>query len=160
MLAPADEYVAEFVRHMNPLDVLTGSMIMRDTASLAAEGGALWLDANRHYRLFLDAQGGLLDIQVDGRPQTARVIGGAAAGAAAAGAAAAGAAAAGTSAGGAAAPVGLAIAPASSSLQEIIQFCRSTGHPVLLAEDRRILGVCGEAEIIRALAGSRASRAT
>jgi hypothetical protein len=30
-----------------------------------------------------------------------------------------------------------------------------TGHPVLLAEEGRILGVCGEAEIIRALAGSR-----
>jgi hypothetical protein len=32
---------------------------------------------------------------------------------------------------------------------------QSTGHPVLLAEDGRILGVCGEAEIIRALAGGR-----
>ena len=28
VLAPADDYVAEFVRHMNPLDVLTGGMIM------------------------------------------------------------------------------------------------------------------------------------
>ena len=29
VLAPADDYVAEFVRHMNPLDVLYGRMIMR-----------------------------------------------------------------------------------------------------------------------------------
>ena len=32
---------------------------------------------------------------------------------------------------------------------------QATGHPVLLAEDGKIVGVCGEAEIIRALAGSR-----
>jgi len=32
---------------------------------------------------------------------------------------------------------------------------QATGHPVLLADGGRIVGVCGEAEIIRALAGSR-----
>jgi hypothetical protein len=47
------------------------------------------------------------------------------------------------------------VAPASLSLQELIQLRQSTGHPVLLAEDGRIIGVCGESEIIRALAGSR-----
>jgi len=30
VLAPADDYVAEFVRHMNPLTVLTGGMIMNE----------------------------------------------------------------------------------------------------------------------------------
>jgi len=144
VLAPADEYVAEFVRHMNPLDVLTGSMIMSDRASMPAEAGALWLDVNRRYQLFLDANGEFLDIRVDGRPQTARRVQHAAAE---------------VQGGGGDAPSGLAIAPASLSLQEIIQLCRATGHPVLLAEERRILGVCGEAEIIRALAGSRVARA-
>jgi glycine betaine/proline transport system ATP-binding protein len=138
VLAPADEYVAEFVRHMNPLDVLTGGMIMSAPASMHGDAGALWLDANRRYQLFLNARGELLDIKVDGRPQTACSVHDAAAVAAA--------------------PAGLAIAPASLSLQEIIQLCQSTGHPVLLAEDGKILGVCGAAEIIRALAGSRASR--
>jgi len=135
VLAPADEYVAEFVRHMNPLDVLTGGMIMSAPASMHGDAGALWLDANRRYQLFLNARGELLDIKVDGLPQTARSVHDAAALAAA--------------------PAGLAIAPASLSLQEIIQLCQSTGHPVLLAEDGKILGVCGAAEIIRALAGSR-----
>ena len=138
VLAPADEYVAEFVRHMNPLDVLTGGMIMSAPASMHGDAGALWLDANRRYQLFLNARGELLDIKVDGLPQTACSVHDAAAVAAA--------------------PAGLAIAPASLSLQEIIQLCQSTGHPVLLAEDGKILGVCGAAEIIRALAGSRASR--
>ncbi len=52
---------------------------------------------------------------------------------------------------------GLAIAPGSLSLQSIIHLRQSTGHPVLLAEEGRILGVCGEAEIIRALAGRHSS---
>src|SRR5450755_3454624 len=34
VLAPADDYVAEFVRHMNPLSVLTGGMIMQRRAHL------------------------------------------------------------------------------------------------------------------------------
>jgi len=38
--APADEYVAEFVRHMNPLTVLTGSMIMQRRANLQVAGTA------------------------------------------------------------------------------------------------------------------------
>ncbi len=138
VLAPADQYVAEFVRHMNPLDVLTGGMIMSAPASMHGDAGALWLDANRRYQLILNARGELLDIKVDGLPQTARSVHDAAAVAAA--------------------PAGLAIAPASLSLQEIIQLCQSTGHPVLLAEDGKILGVCGAGEIIRALAGSRAGR--
>ena len=45
--------------------------------------------------------------------------------------------------------------PASFSLQSIIRLRQTTGHPVLLADGGKIVGVCGEAEIIRALAGSR-----
>src|SRR5476651_677811 len=36
VLAPADDYVAEFVRHMNPLSVLTGGMIMQRRVLQAA----------------------------------------------------------------------------------------------------------------------------
>jgi hypothetical protein len=55
---------------------------------------------------------------------------------------------------------GVAVAPASLSLQSIIHLRQTTGHPVLLAEQGRILGVCGEAEIIRALAGGRQASAS
>jgi glycine betaine/proline transport system ATP-binding protein len=57
VLAPADDYVAEFVRHMNPLDVLTGAMIMSERARLPAEDGALWLDDRRRYRLSVSSGG-------------------------------------------------------------------------------------------------------
>ena len=39
VMAPATDYVAEFVRHMNPLSVLTGGMVMRARSSLGGEGG-------------------------------------------------------------------------------------------------------------------------
>src|ERR1700732_1810972 len=55
VLAPADEYVAEFVRHMNPLTVLTGGMIMQHRASMAGEDGNVWLDSGRRYRLSLNS---------------------------------------------------------------------------------------------------------
>ena len=55
VLAPADDYVAEFVRHMNPLDVLTGGMIMCRRAQMHSDGGVLWLDERRRYRLVAES---------------------------------------------------------------------------------------------------------
>ena len=49
----------------------------------------------------------------------------------------------------------LALAPAHLSLQEIIQLRQGSGHPVLLMDDGRMVGLCGETEIIRALAGGQ-----
>jgi hypothetical protein len=39
------------------------------------------------------------------------------------------------------------------SLKSIIQLRHLSGHPILVAQDGKLLGVCGEGEIIRALAG-------
>ena len=139
VLAPADDYVAEFVRHMNPLDVLTGAMIMCERERMPCEGTALWLDEARRYRLSLGSGQEAIGLQVDGIEHDLRHI-------------------ADDSADGAALasfPPGLAVVPASFSLQSIIRLRQSTGHPVLLAESGRIVGVCGETEIIRALAGGR-----
>ncbi len=135
VLAPADDYVAEFVRHMNPLDVLTGGMIMCRRAQMHSDGGALWLDERRRYRLALNAADEPLALQVDGVEQALRRVSGEQAIAGI--------------------EPGLALAPAGLSLQSIIRLRQATGHPVLLADGGRIVGVCGEAEIIRALAGSR-----
>src|ERR1700684_3468166 len=55
VLAPADEYVAEFVRHMNPLTVLTGGMIMQHRAMMAGDDGGVWLDDARRYRVSVNA---------------------------------------------------------------------------------------------------------
>ncbi len=135
VLAPADEYVAEFVRHMNPLDVLTGGMIMCRRADLTGEDGALWLDERRRYRLALGAGGEVAGLTLDGAPQTLQTVN--------------------EAAGPADLPATPALAPAALSLHAIIRLRQVTGHPVMLMEDERFIGVCGEREIIRALAGSR-----
>jgi len=135
VLAPADDYVAEFVRHMNPLDVLTGAMIMCGRARLSGEAGALWLDDRRRYRLSVSAGGEALALHLDGVEQALRHVR--------------------DDAALEGVEPGLAVVPASFSLQSIIRLRQATGHPVLLAEDGKIVGVCSEDEIIGALARSR-----
>jgi len=135
VLAPADDYVAELVRHMNPLTVLTGGMIMQQRASMAGDGGNVWLDIGRRYRLSLNSSDEALGLHLDGvahgfcHVRDEADLGHL--------------------------EPGVAVAPASLSLQSIIHLRQTTGHPVLLAEGGKILGVCGEVEIIRALAGGR-----
>ena len=87
VLRPATEYVAEFVRHMNPLSVLTGATVMRG-----------------------------VDPERDGAPAAEDVM------------------------------------PADSSLGDLIDRLHRSGRPVFLSEDGRIVGTCGPAEILAALA--------
>src|SRR6202041_1530688 len=140
VLAPADEYVAEFVRHMNPLTVLTGGMIMQRRALMAGGEGHVWLDSGRRYRLSLNSSDEALALHLDGVAHAfCHIL---------------------DEAGLGRLVPGVAVAPASLSLQSIIHLRQTTGHTVLLAEQGRILGVCGEAEIIRALAGGRQASAS
>jgi glycine betaine/proline transport system ATP-binding protein len=135
VLAPADDYVAEFVRHMNPLDVLTGTMIMNERGNLPREDDAVWLDARRRYRLSMSSANEALGLQVDGVAHALRHVH--------------------DEAGIKSTEPGMVVVPGSFSLQSIIQLRQATGHPVLLSEGGKIVGVCCEAEIIRALAASR-----
>jgi len=56
VLRPGNAYVAEFVQHMNPLNVLTGAMIMRGASELARENDSIWLDDARRYRVSVNAR--------------------------------------------------------------------------------------------------------
>ncbi len=125
VLRPADDYVSEFVRHMNPLNVLTGEMIM-----LGLE------DAARHYALEL-APGRDASCRLAGTERPVLHIDPAAA----------------MSRMTASLEGHVAAVPDSASLLELIRLHRITGLPVLLAGPDGIRGVCGSAEIIRALAG-------
>jgi len=137
VLRPANDYVAEFVRHMNPLSVLTGLMIMRSCGDLVREDRAIWLDSRRRYRVFVDERDEPTGVSVDG---TAHALGHVRDGE-----------------GWPDLRAALAVAPASLPLSEIIKLRNTTGHPVLLVDQGRITGVCDELEIIRALAGERRS---
>jgi glycine betaine/proline transport system ATP-binding protein len=136
VLRPADDYVAEFVRRMNPLKVLTGAMVMRARESLAGEGGALWLDPARRYAL---RDGGALELRLDGAAHPIRQLDDE------------DACLEGERA--------LVAVPAGITLQGLIHIRRRTGHPVLLVEDGRVVGVAGEAEIIGALSARAGSGA-
>src|SRR5258706_16095523 len=102
---------------------------------MAGEGGNVWLGIGGRYRLSLNPSDEALGLPLDGvahgfchvRDEAGLVH----------------------------LEPGVAVAPASLSLQSIIHLRQTTGHPVLLAEGGKILGVCGEVEIIRALAGGR-----
>src|SRR5690554_6301012 len=55
VLSPGNDYVREFVSHVNPLSVLTASNVMRDVAELESAGeGWVWLDRRRTTRFRLD----------------------------------------------------------------------------------------------------------
>jgi len=139
VMRPADAYVEEFVRHMNPLNVLTGAMIMNGLGDMENHDSGPWLDARRRYRLVLGAAQEPVAMHLDGAVlRLLQVEPGAEAGP-----------------GADAVPEFMPVVPASSSLQEIIQLHQASGHPVILTEDGRVRGACGEREILRALAGRR-----
>ena len=131
VLRPADDYVAEFVRHMNPLTVLTGAMVMRHCERMEQSDGALCLDDNRCYLLKLDAARAPIELRLNGQPHPFRFLY--------------------DDKHCAEDERALIVAPANFSLQALIQLRRKTGHPVLLAEGGAVLGVCGENEIVGAL---------
>jgi glycine betaine/proline transport system ATP-binding protein len=132
VMQPVNDHVAQFVRHVNPLSVLTGAMVMRRAIELTREGSSMWLDAGRRYQVVLGAQGEVVAACVGGAE--VRMV----------------------PAGESPAQGTLAAAPPALSLQEIIRLRQATGHPVLLVEpDGRLAGVCADAEILAALARDR-----
>ena len=138
VLRPADDYVAEFVRRMNPLKVLTGAMIMRGREMLAGSDGVLFLDTARRYALRLDPGHAPMELRLDGAPHPLRIVEDEDA-----------------------CPEderAILVAPATMTLQSLIHLRRRTGHPVLLAEGGRVLGIVGETEIIGALSPRHAAR--
>ncbi len=133
VLRPTDSYVAEFVQHMNPLNVLTGDMVMGGRDVLWQQDGAVWLDREGRHRLVLDAAGAPASVLADGAPLPLLAAG---------------------AAGPAMAGPGIAVAPSDLPLRALIQLLRHTGRPVLLTRGGCFAGVCAEADVIRALAGA------
>ncbi len=134
VLRPADAYVAEFVQHMNPLNVLKGGTVMRAASVLRTDGDSLLLDAAGHYAVTLDDRGA---------PQSARC---------------------GRTAlpvlpvdsfdpSNSALAAGIVLVPRDMPLRMVVQLRQASGHPVLLHEAGRFAGVCDDAEMLRALSG-------
>jgi glycine betaine/proline transport system ATP-binding protein len=68
VLNPSNDYVADFVAHMNPLNVLTGTSLMTPVASVARRDGQIVLDRNQRVMMTLGADGAPGAVTIVDRP--------------------------------------------------------------------------------------------
>ena len=129
VLRPATPYVAEFVRHMNPLNVMTGETVMRPLGVLAVRNGRIMLDDDARYCVAAGA--GCEDVRVGGEPHDVirlddpdaheRL------------------------------PANVIACPAGVSVRTLIRILSASEHPVLLTEGDRLVGVCAGRDLLKAL---------
>ena len=140
LIAPANDYVAEFVKHMNPINVLRGASLMTPAATLTHEGADVLLDKRGRIRVSLDA---------DGRPNACTLDG--ATGALVSAEAATGAG---------AKPADIIVAPIDLKMRLAIELRRMSDNPIVLVDQLgRMAGLCGDDEIYRALLRARRTEA-
>ncbi len=131
VLRPANGYVREFVQHMNPLNVLRGRTFMTPLERLPQRDGWAVLDAYRP--VLLNSAGAIPGsaVTASGKPVPIATV------------------------------VDEAEMPAAgfcaavdceATMKTVIQLRQATGMPVLVTQAGRILGMCGEDEILHALA--------
>jgi glycine betaine/proline transport system ATP-binding protein len=68
VLNPSNAYVADFVAHMNPLNVLTGTSLMTPVTSIARRGEQILLDRNQPVVMTLGADGAPGAVTIVDRP--------------------------------------------------------------------------------------------
>lgn len=136
LLRPADAYVAEFVKHMNPLNVLRGNAVMTPAVALRRDGACVLLDTDGRIRVAVDEAGHPVGVTLDGRP--GRMT------------------AADPETG--ALPTDIAteadviVAPVDLPLKAAIALRQCSGNPIVLVDKLGVLaGLCGDDEIYRGL---------
>ncbi len=140
VLNPANAYVAEFIAHMDALNVLRCRSLMTPVADIRREGGVLLLDWSGRNRLALDADGKPVEATVEPGPANLRRydpemdLAALAAG-------------------------DICTAPTDLRMRTAIEIRHRTGRPVLMVEDGRLIGVIGDEEIYRGLLSQRSSSA-
>src|SRR6202453_274879 len=139
LLRPADAYVAEFVKHMNPLNVLRGGALMTPAASLRRSENEVMLDRGGRVRVQLDAEDRPVGVTLDGNAGAIAVC-------------------APTTGEVAARPedVDNIVAPLDLKMRSAIALRSLSGNPIVLVDDLgRMAGLCGDDEIYRALLQQR-----
>ncbi len=132
LLRPADAYVAEFVKHMNPLNVLRGTAVMTPASALRRDGDAVVIDTGA-IRVRIDAEDRPVGVTLNGRE--GRIT---------------------TTDGDTGAITDTAydmiVAPVDLTLRAAIALKSQTDHPILLVDQLgRLAGLCGNEEIYRGL---------
>lgn len=142
VLHPAEARVAEFVSHMNPLTALDATMVMRPLQALRREGAHWLLDAAGQYRLHADggSAGGLavgaMTLLRQDQPLAFS----------------------GDSDPAGADRDGVRLVAADTDLRTLVRLRQASGHPLLVIDAGRVLGVCDGSDILRALGESAASQ--
>src|SRR3984885_11077299 len=139
LLRPADAYVAEFVKHMNPLNVLRDGSLMTPAASLRRNDNEVMLGRDGRVRVQLDTEGKPIGVTLDGNAGAMavadRVTGEVAA---------------------RAEDVDIVVAPTDLRMRSAIALRSLSGNPIVLVDDLgRMAGLCGDDEIYRALLQQR-----
>ncbi|EKV30085.1 L-proline glycine betaine ABC transport system permease protein ProV [Caenispirillum salinarum AK4] len=140
-LHPADAYVADFVAHMNPVNVLKASSVMTPLADAPrAEGGAVVAEPETDTRVTMDAAGHAVSAESAAHEASPVVPYEQAA----------------------ADPQALAegtvvTAPADITLREAMEIRRATAAPLVVEEDGRAVGVLGNKELYAAVLGEPAA---
>jgi glycine betaine/proline transport system ATP-binding protein len=131
LLRPSNAYVAEFVKHVNPLNVLRGGAVMRPLQILAREGNAVYLDAGRTLRLEVDENDRPIRAVWNGQARPITHC---------------------ESEASSPEPGDFVTAPSDLKLRAAISLKRQTPHPILLIDQLgRLAGLCGDEEIYLAL---------
>ena len=140
LLRPADAYVAEFVKHMNPLNVLRGSSLMTPAAALVRADDEMLLDRGGRIRLKLDREDHPLGVTLDGRAGSMAIADRAT----------------GQIAATNPDDVDIVVAPIDLRMRSAIALRSFSGNPIVLVDDLgRMAGLCGDDEIYRALLQQR-----
>jgi glycine betaine/proline transport system ATP-binding protein len=131
LLRPADAYVAAFVRHMNPLNVLRGHAVMTPASALRRQDGQVLVDDAGHLRVTVDGDDRPTRAFVQGRETRLAACDGDSGGRV---------------------DGEVLVAPADLRLRSAIELKRQTPHPILLVDQLgRLAGLCGDEEIYRGL---------
>ncbi|MCP4494557.1 MAG: choline ABC transporter ATP-binding protein [Gammaproteobacteria bacterium] len=128
VLNPSNRYVAEFVAHMNPLNVLQGASFMTPLAELERDGMDIILDSHGHCRVTLDENDKPVAAGLDGsvgRIEQCNID---------------------TKIEALQDDV-LVAAPSSMKMRWNIEVRHQTGWPVLLVDQDKMVGIVGDAEI-------------
>lgn len=137
-LTPATPYVAEFVTHMNPLDVLRARSVMTPLAEIAAPGARGVAVPSARLVLALDDRGGLAGATMEGQRPAAIV----------------------PAQPGAAERADIVLAPPETTLRAAIAIRRATGALLVIVEaDGRVVGILGERELYDGVLGRKAATA-
>ncbi len=131
LLRPANDYVAEFVKHMNPLNVLRGTSVMTPASKLERIASEVLLESGQ-IRVRVDADERPVSVMVGGREGSLAT--------------------ADSQTGLVRQDCDMIVAPVDLTLRAAIALKQQTDHPILLVDQLgRLAGLCGDEEIYRGL---------